>query len=177
MTTTNKPTILRRIVTSASAAIAWMILVVIVIVVMNSMGFAEESIAIISGIGLYTAAAIAVLFLNKPELIPSFNRVDFQSGFGIINKASGTNAIERLSFLIIMICLPVILIWLIIETDLTSPFYEISRLMESLWFSDREWATHPIGWAAKGLALGLIGRFLFSPIYVWIRTGKFINHE
>ena len=102
------------------------------------------------------------------------DRVDASKRFAASLAAfAGRNFAERLSSVFILVCLPVVAYWVILNTDPRSsvPFREVASVFWAMAPGTHEWKYHEIGWACKGLGLGVLGRFLLSPFVRWLYTG------
>jgi len=90
-----------------------------------------------------------------------------------VSVIAGRNFAERLSSVLLFVCLPVVLHYVIMNTDPRSSLFSEAEsvfLAAMPWTSD--WKYHPIGWACKGFVFGLFGRFLLSPFARWLYTGR-----
>jgi len=88
-----------------------------------------------------------------------------------LSSIAGSNFAERLSSVFILVCLPVVAYWVILNTAPSEPFSEIAGIFQAMTPGTFNWNYHPIGWACKGLGLGALGRFLLSPFVRWLYTG------
>jgi hypothetical protein len=93
---------------------------------------------------------------------------------GGLSVLAGRNFAERFSSVLLLICLPVVSYYVIMNTDPRSsrPFQELFSIFLAAVPGTTDWDYHPVSWACKGFVFGLFGRFMLSPLAWWLYTGR-----
>jgi len=125
----------------------------------------------------YSAFGIGYLCWKWPYSLLRTPVTKFRSFVKQVPKIAGNNFAERVSTLILIVCIPVTIYWVFSKTNFhnSQPWSYLFDVFNSMWPGTSEWKYLSIGWATKGITLGLFGRFLFTPLFTWLKHGKVGN--